>query len=504
MLQFAAFSFILPSSLFLLILIYKVIFNRHATRGSNLKLPPGPKRLPVIGNLHHMIGDLAHQRLYQLAKMYGPVFYLQLGELPFVTITTPEAAKEVLMTQELAFSDHPAYPPSQLTSYENSSIFFTPYGEFWRQLRKICVLGLLGFESVRSFKSIRENEVSNLIGYIESLSGLPLNLSDRITACMNRVFSKASFGETCKQQDEFIALLHEGLRLAGRLDIAELFPSLKFLRYLSGAKFKLNKIKRKYDKILNTILADHKMRRENLGGQAGTLDKEDIVDSYCVFRNLTTADSILQPTTLKDMISAGTTAPAITVEWAMSELLKNPRVMAQAQNEIRRVLKGKDRIQESDIEELNYLKCIIKETLRMHPPAPVIPRAPREGCKVNGCDIPMNSTVLIHVYALGRDPRYWTNPEKFEPERFIESSVDYKGLYFQLLPFGSGRRMCPGIAFATASVELMLASLLYHFDWKLANGQAPEQLDMTEVYGVAARRKDELYVIASPCTSNSA
>ncbi|KAK3433911.1 hypothetical protein EUGRSUZ_D01193 [Eucalyptus grandis] len=508
MFQFSAFSFILSSSLFLLILIYKVIFNRRATKGSNLKLPPGPKKLPVIGNLHQMIGELPHHRLYKLGKMYGPVFYLQVGELPFVIITTPEATKEVLKTQELAFLDHPPYPPNQTTSYENSSIFFTPYGEFWRQLRKICMLELLGVKSVRSFKSIREDEVSNVIKYIESLSGLPFNLSERISACMNRVVSKAFFGDACKQQDEFIALLHEVSSLASRLDIAEVFPSLKFLRYLSWVKLKLNRVYRKYDKILSTILADYKMRRENLGGQAGMPDKKDLADGLLRLQESNDSGFHLTTDNIKgvifEIISAGTDTSSATLEWVMSELLMNPRVMAKAQNEIRRVLKGKDRVQESDIEELNYLKCIIKETLRMHPPIPLIPRAPSEECKVNGYDIPMNSRVLIHVYALGRDPRYWTNPEKFEPERFIESSEDYKGLHYQLVPFGSGRRMCPGMAFGTASIELLLASLLYHFDWKLANGQTPEQLDMTEAFGLSVSRKYDLYVIASPCTSGSA
>lgn len=505
MLEFSTFFFILSSFLFLLILINKLVFNRPATKGSNLKLPPSPKKLPVIGNLHQMIGELPHHRLSKLGKIYGPVFYLQLGELSVVTITTPEAAKEVLKTQELTFSDHPPYPVAQMVSYENSSMFFAPYGELWRQIRKICVLELLGVKTVRSFQSIRHEEVSNLIGHIESSSGLPFNLSKKIFACMNCIVSKASFGQLCEQQDEFLSSLHEGLRLAGGFGIAEVFPSLRILHYISGVKLKINKIKRTYDKILNSILADHKMQRKHLGGQAGTPEKEDLVDVLLRLQESNEMGFHLTTDNIKgiilEMIGAGTDTSSAMIEWAMSEMLKNPKVMSKAQNEIRQVLKGKDLIQESDIRELHYLKCIIKETLRMHPSAPLIPRTPRQGCKVNGYDIPLNSRVLIHAYAIGRDPRYWTNPEKFEPERFIESSVDYKGMHYQLLPFGSGRRTCPGMAFATASIEIILASLLYHFDWKLANGQEPEQLDMTEVFGPTIKRKDDLYVIASPRTS---
>ncbi|KAF8016163.1 hypothetical protein BT93_H1624 [Corymbia citriodora subsp. variegata] len=495
MLQFSTFSFILSSFLLLLILINKVIFNRPSTKGSDLKLPPGPRKLPVIGNLHQMIGELPHHRLNKLGKIYGPIFFLQLGKLPVITITTPDAAEEVLKTQELAFSDHP-------------HIFFAPYGELWRKIRKICELELLGVKTVRSFKSIRQDEVSDLIAYIESSSGLPFDLSKRISACMNRIVSKACFGQTCKQQDEFISSLYEAMKLAGGFGLAEVLPPLRILYYLSGMKLKINKFKRKFDEILNAILADQKMQREHLGGQARMPDKENLVNVLLRLQESNEIGFHLTTDNIKgiilELISAGTESSSTTVEWAMSEMLKNPNVMAKAQNEIRQVLKGKDRVQESDIKELNYLNCIIKETFRMHPPPPFIPRAPRQGCKINGYDIPMNARVLIHAYAIGRDPRYWTNPEKFEPERFMESSVDYKGMHYQLLPFGSGRRICPGMAFATASVELILASLLYHFDWNLPSGQALEQLDMTEVFGAAVGRKDHLYVIASPCTSISA
>ncbi|KAL3742660.1 hypothetical protein ACJRO7_018041 [Eucalyptus globulus] len=508
MLQLSVFSFILLLLLFLFFLI-RVISSRHGTKGCNLKLPPGPKKLPLLGNLHQMFGELPHHRLTDFAKTYGPVFYLQLGEIPVITICTPEAAKEVLKTEELTFADRPPFPAAEMTSYVGSSLFFSPYGEYWRQLRKICVLELLSVKRVRSFAWVREEEVSNLVKYIKSSSGLPLNLSEKIFACTNSIICKAAFGHKCKQQDEFISSLQESIKLVSGFGPAELFPSLRFLFYINGMKFKLDKIKRKYDEILNIILADHKIQREQcLNRPEDTSGKEDLVD---VLQRLQESNEIgfhLTTDNIKgvilDIIAAGSETSSTVLIWAMSEMLKNPNVMAKAQDETRRVLKGKDRVQESNIEKISYLKCVINETLRMHPPAPFIPRAPREECKINGYDIPMNSRVLINAYAIGRDPRYWTNPEKFEPERFFESSVDYKGLHHQFLPFGSGRRICPGISFATASVELILASLLYHYDWKLANGQTPEQLDMTEVFGATVGRKDDLYVIASPCSLISA
>lgn len=186
------------------------------------------------------------------------------------------------------------------------------------------------------------------------------------------------------------------------------------------------------------------------------------------------------------------------LEWAISELIRNPEVMAKAQAEVRQVLKEKDCFEESDLNKLKYLKAVIKESFRLHPPVPLIARKATEERKINGYEIPVNSRILINAMAIGRDPDYWTDPEKFEPERFLESPVDLIGTNFELLPFGSGRRSCPGITFASASIELALASLLYHFDWQLPDGEAMEELDMTEAFAATVKRMNNLYVIAIP------
>lgn len=199
------------------------------------------------------------------------------------------------------------------------------------------------------------------------------------------------------------------------------------------------------------------------------------------------------------MFTAGSDTSSTTMEWAMSELIKNPKMMDKAQAEVRNVLKGKKKIKEKDIEEVNYLKLVIKETLRFHPPAPLLlPREARERCEINGYEIAIKTRVIVNVRAIGRDPEYWNNPECFEPARFHNSSFDFKGANFEFIPFGAGRRMCPGISFGIANIELPLALLLYQFNWKLPNGLRPEQLDMRESFGVTVRRKNGLHLIATP------
>lgn len=201
---------------------------------------------------------------------------------------------------------------------------------------------------------------------------------------------------------------------------------------------------------------------------------------------------------MQDIFSAGTDTSAATVEWAMSEMIRNPRVLKNAQEEVRQVLDGKKKVHETDIQGLKYLKLVIKETMRLHPTLPLLlPRECRESCEIDGYVIPVKTKVIVNVWALGRDPEYWDNAECFIPERFENSSYDFKGTNLEYLPFGAGRRSCPGILFGMASVELVLASLLYHFNWELPDGMNCGDLDMLESSGITLRRKTSLQLIAT-------
>ena len=183
----------------------------------------------------------------------------------------------------------------------------------------------------------------------------------------------------------------------------------------------------------------------------------------------------------------------------MLEMMKNPRVMEKAQAEVRRVFSKQRNVDETGLHELKFLKCVIKETLRLHPPGPLlVPRESRESCDINGYFIPAKTKVIINGWAIGRDPRYWSEAERFYPERFIDSSVDFRGTNFELIPFGAGRRICPGISFAIADIELPLAQLLFHFDWKLPHGINHENLNMTESFGMTVRRKGDVYLVPVP------
>lgn len=194
------------------------------------------------------------------------------------------------------------------------------------------------------------------------------------------------------------------------------------------------------------------------------------------------------------MFVGGTDTTATTMEWAMAELVKNPIVMKKAQEEVRRVVGEKSKVDEADIDQMEYLKCIVKETLRLHAPV-MVTRGSSESAKLGGYDIPPKTIILINVWAIQRDPKLWDKPDEFLPERFVANPIDFKGHHDQFIPFGMGRRGCPGASFAITEAEYVLANLLYWFDWELPDGASREDLDMSEVYRVVICKKVPLRLI---------
>ncbi|CAN4114290.1 unnamed protein product [Withania somnifera] len=436
--------------------------------------------------MHHMAGGLPHRVLRDLAKKYGPLMHLQLGEVSAVIITSCEMAKQVLKNHDLAFASRPKLIAMDIVCYNSRDIVFSPYGEYWRQMRKICVMELLSAKNVRSFSSIRHDEVNCLIDSIRSSSssGELINFTERIiwfTSCM---ICRSAFGQVLKEQDLFIKLIREVIRLAEGFDVADIFPSYKFLHSLSGAKQTLLEAHRKVDTIVEDVINEHKKNpaTHKSDDAAGGADLVDVLLRLMKDKSLQfpiTNDNI--KAIIVDMFAAGTETSSTITVWAMVEMMRNPRILTKAQAEVREAFRDKVTFDKTDVEELKYLELVVKETMRFHAPSSLlVPRECREETDINGYTIPVKTTVMVNVWALGRDPKYWDDAETFKPERFEQCSVDFIGNNFEFLPFGGGRRMCPGMSFGLANVYLPLAQLLYHFDWKLPYEIEPRDLDLTE------------------------
>ncbi|WMV23333.1 hypothetical protein MTR67_016718 [Solanum verrucosum] len=363
--------------------------------------------------------------------------------------------------------------------YDCTDIAFSPYGEYRRHMRKLCIMELLSAKMVKSFSPIRLDELSSLVSSIKSIKNTPINVSEKLFWFMNSV--------TC-------------------FELADLYPSKKFLSGISGMGSKLIEARNKVDAVLDKVIDVHRENHANgkkCNAECGS--NEDLID--VLFRVMGTGELPFTLTNnnikavILDMFVAGSDTSSSTVAWALSEMMKSPSVMTKAQVEVREVFKGKKTFDDDDLEKLDYLKLVIKETLRLHPPTPLlVPRECREETEIDGYTITVKSKVLVNVWAIGRDPESWEDPESFIPERFENSLVDFGGTHFQFLSFGAGRRTCPGRLFGLALVTLPLAHLLYNFDWTLPNGMDPKDLDMNEANGMTARRDKDLYLIATPYT----
>ncbi|KAE8680264.1 Cytochrome P450 71D10 [Hibiscus syriacus] len=493
----------LPLSFTFLVFIFMVfkLRARSKVKDSREKLPPAPWKLPLIGQLHHLVFSLPHLRLTELAKRHGPVMHLQLGGLSLVVVSSPDAAREVLKTHDINFANRTSLLFAEIIWYNYTDIVFAPYGGYWRQLRKVCTLELLSTKRVQSFRSIREDQVSSLIRSILSNAGSEINIGEMLCNSSYNITSRSSFGGRCKQHETFISTVKEVLDVVHIFSISDLFPSVKLLPVISGKRAKLERFHHDLDVMLESIIEEHRVSNANPN------NSDDVTEDFLdVLLNLQDHGSLEFPLTtdnikavLLDMLIGGTETSSTTVEWAMSEMMKNPRTLEKAQAEVRRVYDRTGDVNESDLHRLKYLKLVIKETLRLHPPISfLVPRENTERCEINGYEIPAKTKVVVNIWAIGRDPNYWNEADKFKPERFIDSAVDYKGSNFEFIPFSAGRRMCPGISYGMAVVELSLAQLLYNFDWKLPNGMKNEDLDMAEAFGLTVRRKRDLHLIPIP------
>ncbi|KAM7253792.1 hypothetical protein ACFE04_031474 [Oxalis oulophora] len=463
-------SIILSLCCSLFILFYSTLFliNKHKYKN----LPPGPPTLPIIGNLHQL-GPLAHRSLEKLSKKYGPILFLRFGAVPTVIASSVDSAREVLKTHDLQCCSRPLLAATAKVSYNYRDVAFSPYSDYWREMRKICVLELFSAKRVQSFGFIREEQVDLMIKSISDLLSsketqpVVIDIREMLTSLTADTTYRICFGKSIREK--------EGI------DSKKLQRSIIEASALMGSFYAS-------DGMIDDHLSINKPMEQR---------EDDIID---VLLDLQRNESKLTHNHIKavlmNIFSAGIDTVVNTIEWVMAELIKNPRAMNKVQEEIRNRIGNKGKVSQTDIHNFSYLKMVIKEVFRLHPVGVLlIPREAISEFQINGYNIYPGTRILVNVWAIGRDPSIWTDPEVFFPERFVDDNIDYKGQNFELLPFGGGRRGCPGILWATSVVELALANLLYSFDWKLPNEMRVEDFSMEEKPGLSITRKKALTLV---------
>lgn len=496
--------------LVILLLATLVICSKVFSSFSRRSLPPGPNPWPIIGNLN-LIGPLPHQSLKRLSQQYGHLMHLKFGSRPVVIVSSAEMAKQFLKTYDHVFASRPATAAGKYTTYNNSNMLWAPYGTHFQQARKIYLTQIFNSKRLDAFQYIRVEEMRALISRLYDSSGKKVLLRHQLLQTTLSSISRIALGKKFFSAGEsedgivtvkaFREMLEEYDSITGVINLGDWIPWINFLD-LQGYVKRMKALSKKFDRIYDHVLDEHRARRD--------LEKDKFVAHDFVDFLLQLSDDQesslevkLNPDQIKgltqDLLTGGTDTSALTIEWAMSELIKQPETIKKATEEIDKVI-GTDRwLEERDLPQLPYLEAIVKETMRLHPLVPLLaPHYALEDCKVSGYDIYKGTTVFINVWSIGRDKTLWDDAEKFCPDRFLWKKIDVKGQHFELLPFGSGRRMCPGYVLGLKVVTSIIGNLLHGFNWKLPDNMKNEELSMDEVYGLGTTRKYPLVAVTEP------
>nr|QLI42751.1 cytochrome P450 CYP736A12-like protein [Nigella sativa] len=487
--------------LFLLFLLSYFLLSFKPKSGGNdhhhKKLPPSPWGLPLLGHLH-MLGDLPHRDLHRLAKNYGPIMSIRLGLVPTIVVSSPKAAELFLKTHDAVFASRPKLQIAECVSYGQKNLVYAPYGPYWRNIRKLCTLELFSNSKIEMFRPMRREELVLFVETVKnaSVDGSKVNISAMIESVFEDMTYRMVFGF---KDDTFNikSTIKELMELAGTFNMADYIPWLGAFD-IQGLGRRMKSVATLLDGFLEKIIDEHVVNAKEHKGQ-----HKDFIDvMLSLMESNNTRELHLDRDHIKailvDMLAAGMNTSSTATEWVITELVKNPRVMKLVQAELVNTVGLERMVEETDLIKLDYLNMVIKETLRVHSVAPLLaPHESTEDVMVDGYFIPKKTRVIVNAWAIGRDPEVWSdNAEEFYPERFIGSNMDVLGNDLQLIPFGSGRRKCPGMQLGLTVVHLVVAQLVHCFNLKPPDGISPDNLDMTEKFGLTMPRANSL--LANP------
>ncbi|XP_043696219.1 xanthotoxin 5-hydroxylase CYP82C2-like [Telopea speciosissima] len=515
LLQFQAIGGLLALALFYHLWITKrTFFNK--SKATEAPEPPGA--WPIIG---HLLQLTTPQPLFRtlaaMADKHGPAFTVRFGVHRTLVISNWELAKECFTINDRALASRPTSASSNHLSYDYALFGLAPYGPYWREVRKWVVLELLSNRRLESLKHVRYAEIDN---FIKDLFGLWVRNINRnqIKVEMNRLFRDLTMNIVLKMVvgKRYMSIVHDEnneevqriqttivdfFKIIGVSVASDVLPS--FLSWLDwdGQQRAMKKTGKEMDALAESWLQEHQQKR--LSGKSHS-DEQDFIDVMLSILEEHAQlhghdrDSVVKATAL-NMIIAATDTTAMSLSWLLSLLLNHKKVLTKAQDELDFHV-GKDRnVEEKDIDKLVYLQAIIKETLRLYPAGPLlVPHEAMEDCNFSsGFRVRKGTRVLVNAWKIHRDPRVWSNPLEFQPERFLTShaEVDVRGNNFEFIPFGSGRRSCPGILFALQTMSMTVARLLHGFNLQTPFGQP---VDLTEGTGLTLPKQFPLEVLVSP------
>ncbi|KAF6142698.1 hypothetical protein GIB67_015184 [Kingdonia uniflora] len=492
------------ASFSLLFITILIIINRRRRNWRNA--PPGPKGWPILGYLPYL-SDHLHEDLFHLAKTYGPLFSLCLGQKPAIVISSPEVARVILRDQDATFSSRTINEVVRCIAYDATTTVFVPYGSRWRLLRKIMKTEIFSSRAIEVLQPARTQQVQKLLRmlYLASKTKTSVNIADTMfihtaNIISNLVCSKSLFNNEMKEGRELKTMFSEILEIIAVPNLADLIPCLKPFDP-QGLKRKILKLVNKFDSFFEKLL-DDRLQERKYCEEIHKSRSSDLLDVLFDYKSDKEEDLLKQFSRidikgmLADMFMAGTDTTPSTIEWGMAEILRHPEIHKKVVSELEEVV-GKNRfVEETDIPKLIYFQAVIKEVFRLHPGLPVlIPRRSDKACEIYGYHVPKNTIVFVNVWGISRDPNIWAEPNEFKPERFLWKDMDVKGQDFELLPFGAGRRSCVGMPLGLLMLQHTVASMLHAFDWEFSAGSLN---DTTEKVGVTVQKAKSLIGVPTP------
>uniref|UniRef100_A0A7I4AYV3 Cytochrome P450 n=1 Tax=Physcomitrium patens TaxID=3218 RepID=A0A7I4AYV3_PHYPA len=481
--------------------------------------------LTVIGNLFLFFrAPLPHRMLHNLAEKYGDLMYLRLGFTPCIVVSSPALADYIHKNHDTEFSSRPDGLITGILNGDSQSVSMAKHGDLWKTLRSIC-WQILRPANIARYETRRMEEINIMLQSIQiaaeagetvDLSSMLYKLSSNSMTQMlinRRYFTAGGNEENLREAVIFKKMISERLKIASQFAIGDYIPYLRFIDYLFRYNAKAQEIQsmtmRVCDEIMNLEERRRRLTREE-NGDAQAVREEDFVDDLLSIQAEYTADNSRKikltdhqiKLLVQDMLVAGTETSATTVDWAMAELLCHPKVLQQLRSEIVTVVGSRSAVTEQDTKQMPYLNAVVMETLRLHPAAPLnLPRESKGACLFLGrYQLPAKTRVIFNTHSIHRSLEAYDSPNAFKPERFLgvpQANVSGSS-FFQLSPFGFGKRVCPGQALGTISVCAALANLVHRFAWSLPCGLPPSHLDMIESFGLTAPRRCPLILLPTP------
>ncbi|XP_027356206.1 isoflavone 2'-hydroxylase-like [Abrus precatorius] len=481
----------------------KSILKRE-TKHKNL--PPTPPALPLIGHLH-LIKEPLHRTLSNLTLKYGHIFFLRLGSRNVLVVSSPSLVEECFTKNDITFANRPRTLAGKHLNYNCTAMGFASYGDHWRNLRRLTTLELLSSNRLAKFARIREEEVKILVKQLfedckDETVSVEVELRPRLVALsfnimVRMITGKHYYGKDAvsEEEKEFQLLMKDLAELNGSGNLNDFLPILQWIDF-QGIEKKMIKVMHKVDSFFQKLIDNH---RQNSDTDADFLNGSKDMTLIDVMLELQKEEpEIYTNQTVKGvilaMLVAGSETSATALEWALSLLLNHPKAMNKTKIEIETCVGQDQLLNEQDATKLKYLQNVITETLRLYPVAPnLIPHESANDCKVGGYDIPRGTMLLVNLWTLHRDAEWWTDPTRFEPERYERGEGGEK--VYDMIPFGTGRRACPGAGLAKRVMGHALGALIQCFEW---NRIADEEINMAEGTGITLPRVQPLVALCRP------